>query len=234
MTLSRRQAGRDYLPEALAPGRLTIPWAVQAQTDPTDLTRPLADGLISLEWDVSARSATSISGASRVDETPTTRLPEFAHTRALRHATFTCHRAVGGAADAGTPDATGTTCSRSDEDDSTSANARVPLPDHRGRQETPAGDPVACSMGPRQAPLDPQVEAGDPALSVTKPPPVAGDRASVLRYRAQPHRVQSSKASGSCLKTHGAYRSYAGLHSCNCAYEIPQSTTARSQRVDPR
>ena len=110
MTLSRRQAGRDYLPEALAPGLLIIPWAVQAQTDPTDLTRPLADGLISLEWDVSARSATSISGASRVDETPTTRLPEFAHTRALRHATFTCLCVPDdGAADVGNPDAKSTT-----------------------------------------------------------------------------------------------------------------------------
>ena len=33
------------------------------------------------------------------------------------------------------------------------------------------GDPVAYPMGPRQAPQDPQVEAGDPALSVTRPPP---------------------------------------------------------------
>ena len=109
-----------------------------------------------------------------------------------------------------------------------------PSPTTVDRQETPAGDPVAYPMGPRQAPLDPQVEAGYPALSVTKPPPVAGDRAPVLRYRAQPHRVQSRKASGSCVETRNAYRSSTGLHSCNCAYDIPKSTTARSGRVDSR
>ena len=196
---------------------------------------PTADGLISLEWHASARSAASISGAARVGETPTTRLPGFAHTRALRHAAFTCLGVPDdGAADDGIPDATGATCSRSDEDDGTSTNARVPFPDPRDRQETLAGGPVAYSTGPRQAPPDPQVKAAHPALSVARPQPVAGERVPALRYRAQPHRVQSSKASGSCLKTHGAYRSYAGLHSCNCAYEIPQSTTARSQRVDPR
>ena len=184
--------------------------------------------------DGSARNAASISGAARVGETPTTRIPEFADTRALRYAILTCRRTPDGAADAGIPDATGTTCSRSDEDDGTSTNARGLFPDRRDRQDTPAGGPVTYPTGPRQAPQDPQVQAAHPALSVTRPPHVAGDQMPVLRYRAQPHRVQSRKASGSCLKTHGAYRSYAGLHSCNCAYEIPQSTTARSQRVDPR
>ena len=213
---------------------MLIPGAVQAQSDPTDLTGPIVDGLIALERDVSARNAASTSGAARV-ETLTTGIPEFADTHRLRHVTFTS-RCIpdDGAADAGIPDATGTTCSRSDEDGGTSINARVPFPDHRDHQEALAGDPVAYSMGPRQAPRDPQVESGDPALSVTRPPPVAGDRAPVLRYRAQSYRVQSRKASGSCLETHSTYRSSAGLHSCDCAYDIPKSTTARSGRVDSR
>ena len=198
---------------------------------------PIVYGLISLERDGSARNAASISGAARVGETPTTRNPEFADTHALRHAAFTCLWVPDdGAADAGIPDATGTTCSRSDEDDSTSINARVPFPfpDHRDHQETLADDPVAYPMGPRQAPQDPQVEAGDPALSVTWPPPVAGDRAPVRRYRVQSSQVQSRKARGSCLETHSAYRSSAGLPSCDCAYDIPKFTTARSGRVDSR
>ena len=99
---------------------------------------------------------------------------------------------------------------------------------------TVAGDPVAYPMGPRQAPQDPQVEAGDPALIVTRPPPVAGDRAPVLRRPAQAYPVQARKASGSCLETHDAYRSSAGLHSCNCAYDIPKFTTSRCGPVDSR
>ena len=76
---------------ALAPRLLLIPWAVQAQSDPTNLTGPIVDGLIALDWDVSARNAASSSGAARVGETPTTRNPGFADTRVLlRHATFTC------------------------------------------------------------------------------------------------------------------------------------------------
>ena len=188
-----------------------------------------------MERDVSARNAASISGAARVGQTPAPRIPEFPHTHGLRHTAFTRLCVPDdGAADAGVPDATGTTCSRSDEDDGRSINARVPFPNHVDRQETPAGDPVAYPVGPRQAPLDPQVEAGYPALSVAKPPPVAGDRAPVLRYRAQPHRVQSRKASGSCVETRNAYRSSTGLHSCSCAYDIPKFTTARSGRVDSR
>ena len=97
-----------------------------------------------------------------------------------------------------------------------------------------AGDPVAYPMGRRPAPRDPQVEAGDPALGVAKPPPVAGDRAPVLRRRAQSYRLRSRRASGSCLETHGAYRPSAGLHSCDCAYDIPKFTTARCGRVDSR
>ena len=140
---------------------LIIPWAVHAQSDPTDLTRPIVDGPIPLEWDVSARNAASVPGAARVGETPTTPIPEFPHTHALRHATFNCLCAPDdGAADAGIPDATGTTCSRSDEDDGASSNARVPFHDHRDHQETLAGGPVAYPTGPRQAPQDPQVEAG--------------------------------------------------------------------------
>ena len=233
LVLSGRLAGRDYLPAALAAGLLIIPWAVQAQSDPTDLTGRLVDGLIALEWDLSARNAASTSGAARV-ETLTTGIPEFADTHRLRHATFTS-RCIpdDGAADAGIPDATGTTCSRSDEDGGTSINTRVPFPDHRDRQEALAGDPVAYPMGPRQAPRDPQVESGDPALSA-RPPPVAGDRALVPRHRAQSYRVQSRKASGSCLETHSTYRSSAGLHSCDCAYDIPKFTTSRSGRVDSR
>ena len=185
--------------------------------------------------DVSARNAGSISGAARVGETPTTRIPQFADTPALRHAALTCLCVPdAGAADAGIPDAAGTTCSRSDEDDGASINARVPFPDHRDRQETPAGGPVAYPTGPRQAPQDPQVEAGHPALSLTRPPPLAGVRAALLLRRAQSHRDQYRKASGSCLETHGAHRSSAGLHSCNCAYEIPNFTTSRSERVDSR
>ena len=234
--LSGRLAGRDYLPEALAPGLLTIPRAVQARSDPPDLADPIADCLIALKWDVSARNAASIPGAARVGEMLTTGIPEFAHTHALRHSAFTCLCVPDdGAADAGIPDATGTTCPRSDEDDGTSINARVPIPGYPDRPlETPAGDAVAYPMGPRQARQDPQVEAGYPALSFTTPPPVAGDRAPVLWRRAQPYRVQSGKVSGSCLETHGAYRSSAGLRSCNCAYEIPKSTTSRSERVDSR
>ena len=234
LALSGRLPGRDDLPAALAAALLIIPWAVQAQSEPTDLTRPLFAGLIALEWDVSARNAASTSGAARV-ETLTTGIPEFADTHRLRHATFTSRWTPDdGAADAGIPDVTGTTCSRSDEDGGTSINARVPFPDHRDHQETLAGDPVAYPMGPRQALRDLQVEAGDPALSVTRPPPVAGDRAPVPRRRAQSSRVQSRKASGSCLETHSAYRPSAGLRSCNCAYDIPKSTTARSGRVDSR
>ena len=195
---------------------------------------PIVDGLISLERDGSARNAASTSGAARV-ETFTTGIPEFADTHGLRHATFTS-RCIpdDGAADAGIPDATGTTGSRSDEDSGTSINARVPFPDHRDHQETLAGDPVAYPMGPRQAPRDPQVEAGDPALSVTRPPPVAGDRPPAQRRRAQSSRVQSWKAKGRCLETDGAYRSFFALRSCACAYDIPKFTTSRSERVDSR
>ena len=217
---------------------LLIPWAHQAQSNPnapSDLAAAIVGGSIALEWEAPTQHAASISGAARVDETLTTRIPEFAGTHALRHAAFSRLCVPDdGAVDAGIPDATGTTCSRSDEDDGASINARVPFPDHRDRQETPAGDPVAYPMRPRQAPHDPQVEAGDPALGVTRPPHVAGDQMPVLRYRAESHRVQSRKARGSCLETHGAYRSSAELHSCSCAYDIPKFTTARCGRVDSR
>ena len=219
-----------HLPAALAAGLLIIPWAVQSheRLPPTCDRLPLVYGLIALEWDVSGPGTTaSISGAARVGETLTTRIsPEFADTHGLRHATFTCRWIPDdGAANAGIADATGTTCSRSDEHGGTSINARVPFPNHRDHQETLAGDPVAYPIGPHQAPQQPQVEAGDPALSVTWPPPVAGDRAPVQRHRAQSSRVQSWKAMGSCLETHSTYRPSAGLHSCDCTSDIPRSTT---------
>ena len=188
---------------------LRIPGARQAQSNPnaaSDLAADYGGGRIALEWEAPTQGAASIPGTPQ----------------------------VGGTLTADIPDATGTTCWRSDEDDGTSTNARVPFPDHRDRQETPAGDPVAYPMGPRQAPQDSHVTSVDPALGVTWPPPVAGDQMPVLRYRAQSHRVQSRKAGRSCLETHSSYRASAGLHSCNCAYDIPQSTTARSKRVDPR
>ena len=52
MTTSRR----------LATLLLIIPWAVQAQSDPTDLTRPIVDGLIALEWDVPTENAEAVYG----------------------------------------------------------------------------------------------------------------------------------------------------------------------------
>ena len=136
-----RPAGRDYLPEDLAPGLLIIPWAVRAQSGPSDLTCPIIDGLIALKWDVSARNAVSIPGGARVSETLTTRIPEFAHTHALRHATLTCLCVPDdGAADAGIPDATGTTCSNSDEDEDASSMRGSPP-----RPPRPPGDPCRRS-----------------------------------------------------------------------------------------
>ena len=96
----------------IASGRLA-PWPADhplGRPGPERPPGPIADGLIALEWDVPARSAALISGAARVGETPTTRIPEFAHTRALRHATFTRLCVPDdGAADAGIPDAKSTT-----------------------------------------------------------------------------------------------------------------------------
>ena len=217
---------------------LIIPWAHQAQSNPTapsDLAAAIVGGSIALEWDAPTQRAASIPDTPQVGETLTADIPNVVDADGLNHAAFTCRWVSDdGTANAGIQDATGTTCSRSDEDDGRSSKARVPFPDHRDRQETLAGGPVAHPIGPRQAPQDPQVEAGYPALGVTWPRHLAGDQMPVLRYRAESHRVQSRKARGSCLETHGAYRSSAELHSCNCAYEIPQSTTARSKRVDPR
>ena len=196
---------------------------------------PRADGLTALKSGVSARNAASIPGAAPVGETPTTRNPGFAHTRALRHGALSCLCVPhDGAADAGVPDATATTRCRSHEDDGTSINARVPLPDHRDHQQTPADGPVAYTTGPRQATQDPQAQAGHPALSVTRAPPAAGDRVPVLWHRAQPHRLRSRKARRSCLETHSAHRCSDGLRSCDCAHDIPKPTTARCGRVDSR
>ena len=57
-----RRAGRDWLPAALSPDLLIIPWAVQTQSDPTDLTGPIVDGLIAQEWDVPTENAEAVYG----------------------------------------------------------------------------------------------------------------------------------------------------------------------------
>ena len=190
MIISRRPA-----PLAL----LLIPWAHQAQSNPTapsGLTAAIVGGRIALEWGAPTRYTASIPGTPQVGGTLTTRTSRtFVDAGGLHHAAFTCRRIPhDGAAEAGIQDATGITCSRSDEDDGMSTNARVPFADHRDRQETLASGPVAYPMGPRQAPQDPQVQAGYPAFGVTWSPHVAGDQMPVLRCRAQSHRVQSKKA----------------------------------------
>ena len=129
------------IPRRLAPLPL-IPWAVRAHSDSNDLTGAIADGLIPLERDGSARNAGVISGVARVGETLTTPIPEFSDIHALHHATFTCLRRSDETADPGIPDATGATLSRSDEGDVTSLNARVPLPDLRNHQETLTSEPT--------------------------------------------------------------------------------------------
>ena len=181
--------------------------------------------------DVSARNAASVSGAARVGETlhdrATRSLPT--PTRCATPPSPAGASRMTGPPKAGIPDATGTTCSRSDEDDGASINARVPFPDHRDRQETPSCGPVAYPMGPRQAPQDPQVEAGYPALSKTWPPPVAGDRAPVLRYIGR-NRTDSDpgRRGESAWKRTAPTALSPALRSCNCAYDIPKFTTARS------
>ena len=145
MTFPRRLA------PLLRPRPLT-PWAVRAHSDSTDLTGPIADGLIALERDGSTRKAAPISGVARVGETLTMPIPEFSDTHALHHATFTCLRRSDETADAGIPDATGATFSRWYEGDVTSLNARVPLPDHRNPQETLTSEPTG-TVAARPKPL---------------------------------------------------------------------------------
>ena len=172
---------------------LIISWTHQAQSNPTapsDLAAAIVCGSIALEWDPPP-------GTPQVGETLTANIPNVVDVHGLNHAALTCRWVSDAAAAAGIPDATGTTCARSEEDDGASSNARVRFPGHRDRQETLAGGPVAHPMEPRQAPQNPQVEAGYPALGVTRPPPVAGDQLPVLRRRVESHRVQSRKARGS-------------------------------------
>ena len=183
-----------------APLPLIIAWALQAQSNPTapsDLAAAIDGGTIALGWEAPTQRTASIPGTPQVGETPTADIPNVVDVHGLNHAALTCRWVSDAAADAGIPDATGTTCARSEEDDGASSNARVRFPGHRDRQETLAGGPVAHPMEPRQAPQNPQVEAGYPALGVTRPPPVAGDQLPVLRRRVESHRVQSRKARGS-------------------------------------
>ena len=98
--------------------------------------------------DVSARNAASVSGAARVGETLPTGIPEFAHTHPLRHAAFT-RRCIphDGAADAGIPDATGATCSRSDEDGGAVHQCAGPLPRPPRSPGDPCRRPACVSHG---------------------------------------------------------------------------------------
>ena len=136
---------------------LRIPWTHQAQSNPnapSDLAAAIVGGSIALEWEAPTQHAASIPGTPQVGETLTANIPNVVDADGLTNATFTCRWVSDdGTANAGIPDASGTTCSRSDEDDGTSINARVPFPDRLDRQETPAGDPVAVSHGatPRAA-----------------------------------------------------------------------------------
>ena len=47
---------------ALASSLRIIPWTVRAQSDPTDLTGPIVDGLIALEWVVPTENAEAVYG----------------------------------------------------------------------------------------------------------------------------------------------------------------------------
>ena len=106
---------------------LLTPWTHQAQSNPTalsGLTAAIVGGLIAPEWDAPTQRAASIPGTPQVGETPTADIPNVVNADGLNHAAFTCHRAVGAAANAGIPDATGTTRSRSDQDDGRSPAMR--------------------------------------------------------------------------------------------------------------
>ena len=147
------------------PSPLRIPWALQAQSNPNapnDLAAAIVGGSIALEWDVPTQRAASIPGTPQVGETPTSDIPNVVDAHGLNHAAFTCHRAVGAAADAGIQDTMGTARSLSAkvEDDGRSIKAPSPLTDHRHDQEALARATVECLPGPCRAPADPQVEAG--------------------------------------------------------------------------
>ena len=115
---------------------LTISRVLQAQSNPnapSDLTAATVGGSISREW-----------------EAPT------------QYPAFTCRWGVGAAANAGIQYATGTARSMSAEfqDDGKSIEAPAPFTDNRDDPEALARATVAYLLGPRQAPPDPQVEAG--------------------------------------------------------------------------
>ena len=95
MIISRRPA-----PLAL----LLIPWAHQAQSNPTapsDLAAAIVGGSIALEWDAPTQDAASIPGTPQVGETLTADIPNVVDTHGLNHAASTLQWAVGGIANAG-------------------------------------------------------------------------------------------------------------------------------------
>ena len=143
---------------------LLIAWARQAQSNPNAPSDPAAivGGRIALEWEDPTQHAASIPGTPQVGETPTADIPSVVDAHALNHAAFTCLWAVGGAANAGIQDATGTARSRSAkmEDDGRPIKAPSPLTDHRHDQEALARATVAYLLRPRRAPPDPPVEVG--------------------------------------------------------------------------
>ena len=144
---------------------LLIPWTHQAQNNPnapSGLTAAIVGGLIALEWEYPTQHAASIPGTPQVGETLTADIPKVVDAHALNHAAFTGHRAVGAAANAGIPDATGTARSLSDEveDHGRPTKAPAPFTDNQDDQETLARATVAYLLGPRRAPPDPNVEAG--------------------------------------------------------------------------
>ena len=77
----------------LAPLPLRIPWAHQAQSNPTapsDLAAAIVGGSMVLEWDAPAQDAASIPGTPRAGGTLTSDIPNIAGVDGLNHANFTC------------------------------------------------------------------------------------------------------------------------------------------------
>ena len=141
---------------------LLIAWGYQTQSNPNApgvLAAAIVGGSIALEWDPPTQNAASIPSTPQVGETLTANIPNVVDADGLNHAAFTCHRAVGAAANAGIPDATDTARSLSDEveDDGRLSKAPTPFTDHRDDQEALARATVAYLLGPRRAPPDPQV-----------------------------------------------------------------------------
>ena len=157
MIISRRPA-----PLALP---LIVSWAHQAQSNPnapSELAAANVGGRVDLEWDAPTQHAASIPDTPQVGETPTADIPNVVDAHALNHAAFTYRWAVGGAANAGIPYATGTAHSLSAEveDEGRPIEAPAPFTDNQDDQEALARATVAYLLRPRQAPPDPQVEAG--------------------------------------------------------------------------